>query len=408
MCGTPNYIAPEVLSSKKGHSYEVDVWSLGVIIYTLLIGKPPFETKDVKSTYKRIKANNFEFPQHVNISDSAQSLICSLLQTEPKDRLTIDQIYKHEFLMTGGVPELLPVSTLACPPSKRFIKEYEGKPCRKLQERTDFVNIIPAIQSQLPKKPPSSEAGPAIWVRKWVDYSQKYGLGYVLSNGIYGVFLNDSTKIVLKKCGKKFIYIERGPDRKEINSCYSLNNYPEKLSKKVKLLGHFKNYLGTSIKSQQDKQSKQTKQTKSSQLEAGALSAAPTIYLKKWRREKHAILFRLSNKVVQVVFQDSSEILMSSKLKVVTYVNRKHKRVTYPLNSALESKDREMAKRLKYTKEILTYMLSGQQTRRSKSKDIHTARRSKKRTSSNKFTTNKKQSKGLSQCISRLTLLRHS
>ena len=57
ICGTPNYIAPEVLDGKCGHSYEVDVWSLGVIIYTLLIGKPPYETPDVKTTYKKIKMN---------------------------------------------------------------------------------------------------------------------------------------------------------------------------------------------------------------------------------------------------------------------------------------------------------------------------------------------------------------
>ena len=57
ICGTPNYIAPEVLEAKNGHSYEVDVWSLGVIIYTLSIGKPPFETNDVQQTYKRIKLN---------------------------------------------------------------------------------------------------------------------------------------------------------------------------------------------------------------------------------------------------------------------------------------------------------------------------------------------------------------
>mgnify|MGYP000846701926 FL=1 len=57
ICGTPNYIAPEVLDGKVGHSYEVDVWSLGVIIYAMLIGKPPFETPDVKTTYKKIKMN---------------------------------------------------------------------------------------------------------------------------------------------------------------------------------------------------------------------------------------------------------------------------------------------------------------------------------------------------------------
>ena len=43
ICGTPNYIAPEILEGKEGHSYEVDMWSLGVIIYTLLIGKVIFK-----------------------------------------------------------------------------------------------------------------------------------------------------------------------------------------------------------------------------------------------------------------------------------------------------------------------------------------------------------------------------
>lgn len=75
ICGTPNYIAPEVLSGKSGHSYEVDVWSLGVIIYTLIIGKPPFETSDVKTTYSRIKTNSYSFPENVKISEPAKDLI---------------------------------------------------------------------------------------------------------------------------------------------------------------------------------------------------------------------------------------------------------------------------------------------------------------------------------------------
>jgi polo-like kinase 1 len=65
ICGTPNYIAPEILEGKGGHSYEVDIWSLGVIMYTLIIGKPPFETKDVKTTYKKIKLNSYDFPENV-------------------------------------------------------------------------------------------------------------------------------------------------------------------------------------------------------------------------------------------------------------------------------------------------------------------------------------------------------
>ena len=72
ICGTPNYIAPEILEGKTGHSYEVDIWSLGVILYTLIIGKPPFETNDVKTTYRRIRMNAYSFPEHVPISNGAK------------------------------------------------------------------------------------------------------------------------------------------------------------------------------------------------------------------------------------------------------------------------------------------------------------------------------------------------
>lgn len=68
ICGTPNYIAPEILR-KKGHCYEVDLWSLGVIIYAMLIGRPPFETSEVKKTYERIKKNAYSFPDYIPISD---------------------------------------------------------------------------------------------------------------------------------------------------------------------------------------------------------------------------------------------------------------------------------------------------------------------------------------------------
>jgi polo-like kinase 1 len=97
VCGTPNYIAPEILDGKTGHSYEVDIWSLGVIIYTLIIGKPPFETQDVKTTYKRIKMNSYSFPENAVISDSAKNLIQEILVTDPSKRPALDQILIHDF-----------------------------------------------------------------------------------------------------------------------------------------------------------------------------------------------------------------------------------------------------------------------------------------------------------------------
>jgi polo-like kinase 1 len=76
-------------------------------------------------------------------------------------------------------------------------------------------------------------------------------------------------------------------------------------------------------------------------------------------RSKHAILFRLSNKVAQVVFLDQTEIILNSEIRVVTYVNKKQERLNYPLATALESDNAEMVKRLKYTKDVLTQMLAG-------------------------------------------------
>ena len=123
ICGTPNYIAPEILEGKAGHSYEVDIWSLGVIIYTMIIGKPPFETPDVKTTYKKIRINSYAFPEHVQISDQAKNLITKILNLDPLKRPTLDEILSHPFINTGtSIPKCMPLSTLACPPSANYVK----------------------------------------------------------------------------------------------------------------------------------------------------------------------------------------------------------------------------------------------------------------------------------------------
>ena len=75
-------------------------------------------------------------------------------------------------------------------------------------------------------------------------------------------------------------------------------------------------------------------------------------------KTRHAIMFRLSNRIVQVNFTDKTEVILSSEQKMLTYVNKKAERSNYPLATALESNNMEMTKRLKYTKEILAHMLN--------------------------------------------------
>jgi len=84
---------------------------------------------------------------------------------------------------------------------------------------------------------------------------------------------------------------------------------------------------------------------------------APLVYVKKWMRNKHAIMFRFNNKLVQVIFQDQTEVLLSSELRVAVYVNKKQERTSFPLATAFENKNPEISKRLRYAKEILNQML---------------------------------------------------
>lgn len=58
--------------------------------YTQLIGKPPFETPEVKTTYKKIKACQYSFPDHINISENARNLIQKILVLDPSKRPTLD------------------------------------------------------------------------------------------------------------------------------------------------------------------------------------------------------------------------------------------------------------------------------------------------------------------------------
>jgi len=139
----------------------------------------------------------------------------------------------------------------------------------------------------------------------------------------------------------------RAADKQDVVTTHTLTDYPKELQKKVTLLHHFKSFL---------------------EGESGANGTNPTeeekntddnaVYVKKWMKTRHAIMFRLSNKIVQVNFTDKTEVILSSENKLVTYVNKKGERSHYPLATALDSNNAEMAKRLKYTKEILTHMLN--------------------------------------------------
>lgn len=126
ICGTPNYIAPEVLDNKRGYSHEIDVWALGVIIYTLLFGRPPFQAETAQETYARIRNNSYEFPTNVYVNPMAIDLISRILVPEAEVRLDIFEVENHPFLNGPGIiPVTLSHACLTRAPSDDYIVRHE-------------------------------------------------------------------------------------------------------------------------------------------------------------------------------------------------------------------------------------------------------------------------------------------
>jgi polo-like kinase 1 len=245
LCGTPNYIAPEILN-KKGHSYEVDIWSIGCVMYTLLVGQPPFETKSLKDTYSKIRKCDYRLPS--NLRKNAAEMIIAMLQSNPEKRPTVGQLFFYDFLSNGPIPKSLPYSCLTTAPRPEMMEVSNDKR-RPLTEmngvgddtHTDLSflknNLHDAITasgmmaaaSQVQKghlemlhqqltelfskklkrhlvdlgdENSDPASNPLFWISKWVDYSDKYGFGYQLCDEGMGVMFNDTTKLIMLANGQ--------------------------------------------------------------------------------------------------------------------------------------------------------------------------------------------------------------
>ncbi|XP_065218224.1 serine/threonine-protein kinase PLK1-like [Planococcus citri] len=112
------FMAPEtIIKREEEHDFEVDVWSLGCILYTLLVGKSPFETNSFRETCERIKRCDYKIP--TEIKAPAANLINSMLLPDPKKRPTVDQIIRSDFF-NGYIPSKLPVSCLTDEPKPKY------------------------------------------------------------------------------------------------------------------------------------------------------------------------------------------------------------------------------------------------------------------------------------------------
>ena len=104
-CGTPEYIAPEMLS-KKGHDTRVDIWSVGVLMFELLSGYSPFVAKNNQELYQNIRRLKIQWPK--DMQPLAKNLIGKILKLNPLDRPSLQEILEHQwFQQTKIIKPLL-------------------------------------------------------------------------------------------------------------------------------------------------------------------------------------------------------------------------------------------------------------------------------------------------------------
>ena len=98
-CGTPAYIAPEILKNQGYEGFAVDIWSSGVVLYAMLSGTVPFKANNMNDLHKIIIKGNFQVIK--DISEEAQHLISCLLEIDPKRRITIENILNHPWMKSN-------------------------------------------------------------------------------------------------------------------------------------------------------------------------------------------------------------------------------------------------------------------------------------------------------------------
>lgn len=158
VCGTPNYVAPELLVSSSSSSSapksrltrrpqphnppksplkhvsytsSADIWSTGVVLFMMVVGCGPFDSDDVSRTFRRIRTARFTFPIGVKVSVTVKSLIRALLAEDPSKRPNADHALRHAFFANNPMPRHIRHEPTPAPEESRrlrYERERRGLP----------------------------------------------------------------------------------------------------------------------------------------------------------------------------------------------------------------------------------------------------------------------------------------
>lgn len=223
-------------------------------------------------------------------------------------------------------------------PTDCYLKELYAQITSVVASKPDEKDNINEDESEDPA------AVPMIWVSKWVDYSDKYGLGYQLCDDSIGVLFNDFTKLLLLADGENIHYIERS----NAEHYHTLKSYPGALNKKVTLLRYFRNYMNEHLLKAAASMCPR---------EGDELARIPS--LRTYFRTRSAIILHLTNGTLQInFFEDHTKIILCPLMGAVTYIDEKRNFKTYRLASLEKYGCRpDLANRMRYARNMIQKLM---------------------------------------------------
>ncbi|OHT16238.1 Serine/threonine-protein kinase polo [Tritrichomonas foetus] len=313
VCGTPNYISPELLSNaEKGISFEADIWAVGVSAYGMLAGKLPFQTKKTQDTYEKIKKCDYQFPADISIPLGAKMFVQYLLNLNPNLRPTAYQLQHYPWLNSPVKPKTLlidvqqSVSTSSDDSKPYRTSNFDDQAIMKIN---NYENIKQNILRDAASKyvEPEKMCMPKYMVSRFCNHSEKYGLGYLLINGCVGACFKDFSRMIMDPHQQFIQYWRTYQDEKpEI-----LDIDDEAEARKIKILFKFSSSLKKTA-------------TMFEIPDVMCDPKVPLLHVKYWARNDDATLFRMNDRNIQLNFTDRRKLVIfwnSRKLMIVSSIH---------------------------------------------------------------------------------------
>ncbi|KAJ5076815.1 serine/threonine-protein kinase gin4-related [Anaeramoeba ignava] len=140
-CGSPHYASPEVVRGIPYDGMASDVWSCGVILYALLIGRLPFDDNNLTKVLQKVEQGVYTIPN--TLSQNKVDLIQRMLTVDPKQRITISEIKKHPWFRSNFPDGYLP-------PSIASMKHKTNKPINFKEMPKEILSYLKSLGSEEP------------------------------------------------------------------------------------------------------------------------------------------------------------------------------------------------------------------------------------------------------------------